>query len=215
MPINTLFTMKTLHLLINHFLTTTPVFGVIVSVIFLLVTFQNPFSTREPELPSGEQTLWIQPIAPEIVLINLQSAIQERNIENYIRCFGLVEDVRKNFTFVPEISVANNFQGIFLNWGIIEERNYMNHLFGLTPADSVSNLRLTDITEIQFGDSVSTTKEYDLFIAHTNLSAPVIVNGRMELNLRKGADALWFISSWSDFKTGNSPVWTLLKAEFK
>jgi len=190
-------------------------FGVVILVIFFLVSCQNPFETRNPEAPSGEQTSWIQPIAPEFVLANLQSAIKERNIENYIRCFGLVEEVRKNFTFVPEISVSNNFQGIFVNWGITEERNYMNHLFGLTPADSTSNLRFTDITEIQFGDSVSTTKEYDLFIAHINPSAPVIVNGRMVLNIRKGSDALWFISSWSDFKTSNSPVWTLLKAEFK
>jgi len=193
----------------------THVFGIIILVITFLVSCQNPFATRSPEAPSGEQSSFIQPIAPEIVIANLQSAIKEKNIENYIRCFGLNEDVRKNFTFVPEISVSNNFQGIFLNWGITEERNYMNNLFGITPQDSTSSLRFTDITEIQFGDSVSTTKEYDLFIAHTNSSAPVIVNGRMVLNIRKGSDALWFISSWSDFKTGTSPVWTLLKAEFK
>jgi len=190
-------------------------FGVVIWGMFLFVSCQNPFTTRDPEAPSGEQTSWIQPIAPEIVIANLQSSILERNIENYIRCFGLADDVRKNFTFVPEISVSNNFQGIFANWSISEERIYMNNLFGFTHADSTSNLRFTDITEIQFGDSVSTTKEYDLFIAHTNPTAPTIVNGRMVLNIRKGSDALWFISSWSDIKTGSSPVWTLLKAEFK
>jgi len=192
-----------------------PFYGIIIVILFFLVSCQNPFATRDPEDPSGEQTLWIQPIAPEIVITNLQSAIKERNIENYIRCFGLIDEVRKNFSFFPEISVANNFQGIFVNWGISEERIYMNNIFGLTHADSISSLRFTDITEIQFGDSVSTTKEYDLFIAHTNPSAPVIVNGRMVLNIRKGPDALWYISSWSDFKTSSSSVWTLLKATFK
>lgn len=189
--------------------------GIVVSLVAGNLFCNNPFATRDPEPPSGEQTSWVQPIAPEIVLTNLQSAIREKSVENYIRCFGLSDDVRRGFTFKPEISVANNYRGVFLNWSIDEERNYINNLFSFIPSDSLSVLFLTDVTEIQFGDSVITSKEYDLIVAHSNSSAPGSVSGRMELSLKKGSDALWFISRWADFKTSELPVWSLLKAQFK
>ena len=188
--------------------------GVAVSVFLCFMYCQNPFSTREPEQPSGQQAAWNQPVAHEIVLDNLRSAISEKNVENYIRCFGLTDAVRENFLFVPELSVANNYLGVFTNWSIIEERNYINHLFSLLSPDSVSSLILTNVTEFSYGDSVRTTGEYDLLITHTNPSAPKQVLGRMELKLRKDAGALWYISSWIDLKTGDFPVWSMIKAEF-
>ena len=188
--------------------------GSVIFVFLVTVSCGNPFSTREPELPSGLQTAWIQPVTPEIVFENLIAAFRERNVENYIRCFGLAEAVRQGFTFVPEISVANNYRGVFANWNIDEERNYINQLFNLLPADSSSSLLLTDVTEIPYGDSLRTTKEYDLLLGHKNPSVPNRLIGRMEISLRKGADALWFISYWADFKTGDFPVWSLLKAQF-
>ncbi len=190
------------------------VFKVIIVLCLTVFQCDNPFSTRNPELPSGEQTSFIPPVSPETVLANLQSSILERNIENYIKCFGLNEETRSNFVFIPEKSVANNYQGVFFNWTIIEERNYINRMFSVVPPDSISSLILQDVAETQFGDSLQTTKEYDLLVTHTDLSPPNQVVGRMDLSLRKDSNALWYISLWSDFKTEDLPVWSQLKAEF-
>jgi len=175
---------------------------------------RNPFGTREPEEPASLQATWFQPVSPELVLVNFTAAIEEKNVENYVRCFGADKAVQAGFRFVPERSVANNYQGVFANWSITEERNYINHLFSVLPADSLSSLILSEVTEFQQSDSVRTTKDYDLLLSHTNPSAPRRVIGRMEVTLRKGADALWYISYWADYKTGDTPVWSLLKAEF-
>ncbi|MFC1728694.1 hypothetical protein ACFL6I_00020 [candidate division KSB1 bacterium] len=179
-----------------------------------LSTCANPFSTREPEPPSNAQAAWIQPVSPEIVFDNFEAAIREKNVENYLRCFGASESVRAGFRFVPELSIANNYQDLFVDWNITRERNYINNLFTLLPSDSVSSLILTPVTESQFGDSVRAAKDYDLFIAHTKTSVNRQLIGRMDVTLRKGADALWYISYWADFKTGEFHVWSKLKAEF-
>lgn len=188
--------------------------NIIVALLVFAFSCQNPFTTRDPEPPGGPQATWIQPVSPEDVFKNFKAAIRERNVENYLRCFGSTEVLRQGFIFVPEISVANNYQGVFADWGIVEERNYINHLFNLLPPDSVSSLRLTDVSESQYGDSVQTTKEYDLLVAHKNPTAPKEIIGRMDLSLRKGPDALWYIAYWADLKTGDYSVWSLLKAEF-
>ncbi|KPK89534.1 hypothetical protein AMJ80_09665 [bacterium SM23_31] len=189
-------------------------YNIAAALLIFVFSCRNPFATREPEPPAGQQATWVQPVSPEDVFENFKAAIKERNVENYLRCFGTTETVREGFIFVPEISVANNYQEVFTDWGIVEERNYINHLFNLLPADSVSSLILTDVSEFQYGDSVRTTKEYDLVAAHKNPTAPKEIIGRMDLSLRKGPNALWYIAYWADFKTADYPVWSLLKAEF-
>ncbi len=186
--------------------------GFLISLFFL--TCQNPFSTRDPEEPENSQSTWFQPVSPEIVLDNLAAAIREKNVDNYMRCFGSTEMLRSGFWFVPEISVANNYQSVFINWNSENERNYVNNLFGQMPVDSVSSLILTDNSEFQYGDSIRTSKDYDLFIAHSNPSVPRQLNGRLDLTVRKGPDALWYISFWADYKIDDRPVWSILKAEF-
>lgn len=175
---------------------------------------QNPFTTREPEPPADTRSTWYQPVSPELIIDNFIAAVQEKSVENYIRCFGAEQDVRSGFRFVPEQSVANNYQGVFAAWTIIEERNYINNLFGQIPPDSISSLILTDVTETLFSDSVRTTKDYNLTVHHTDPTVARYVAGRMELTLRKGADAFWYIASWADFKMGDDPVWSILKAKF-
>ncbi len=102
---------------------------------------------------------------------------------------------------------------MFQDWTIFEERNYINRIFSLVPDDSISSLILQDANETQFGDSLKTTKGYDLLIAHTDPAPPIQVAGRMELSMRKDPNALWYISYWADFKTEDSPVWSQMKAE--
>lgn len=175
---------------------------------------KNPFSTREPEPPSTNQTSWIQPVSYELLLENFKDAIRERNIDNYIKCFGSNDQERSRFIFVPELSIANNYQGLFTTWSISAERNYINHIFNQTPTDSVSSLILFDVTEFLDIDSVRVTKDYELLFAHTNQPAPRLTSGRMDLTIKKGPNSLWYITYWADYKTGDAPVWSVLKAEF-
>lgn len=183
-------------------------------IVFGSIFCQNPFATRDPEEPVTSQTSWIQPVSPETVLDNLVDAIREKSVDNYIRCFGGTESVRAQFQFIPEISVSNHYQGVFTGWNIFHERNYLNHLFGQLPQDSLSSLILNDVTEFHYGDSVSTMKDYELHVSHTNQAVASFVTGRLEMTLKKGQDALWYISYWADFRIGEGPVWSILKAEF-
>ncbi|MFQ5772135.1 MAG: hypothetical protein ACE5HX_16480, partial [bacterium] len=85
-------------------------------IFFTIIGCANPFSTRAPEPPEQNSSNFITPSTPEIVFVNLQIAIQERNVENYIRSFVDTTRSDKRFTFVPDQGVAATNPGVFLNW---------------------------------------------------------------------------------------------------
>ena len=175
---------------------------------------QDIFSTRDPEPPESVRTTFVQPVSPEVVLENFIAAIRERNAENYIRCFGSSEEKRGGFQFVPERTVAENYQDRFAGWNVSSERAYITNLFAQIPDDSLSTLLLSDVADFQYADSVRLTKDYSLSVGHVIPGIIRTASGRMDISLKKGDDALWYISYWADFRTTGRSVWSVLKAEF-
>ena len=76
---------------------------VIIAVLCIIqIRCDNPFATREPETPSGTQSSFISPVAPETVFESLKSSLLEKNVENYIKYFGINEETRIHFLFEPK-----------------------------------------------------------------------------------------------------------------
>jgi len=183
-------------------------------VILMSYNCENPFSTRSPEEPDSGSITWKQPAYPEIVIENMENSISNKNIENYLRCFGLSEETKRKFNFKPEPSVFENYPNLFLTWNIEKERNYITNIFSLIPDDSLHSLNFTDIDEYIFPDSSRYIKYYDLILHHTNPSLPKHFKGRIDVSLNKDMNGSWFISYWEDIKTEDTPVWSILKASF-
>src|SRR5512145_2681132 len=126
--------------------------------ILLAITFsilcacENPFVTRVPEPPEGSGSRWIPPFSAEIVIENLRNTISDRNGENYLRCFSDSSRVSRRFQFIPEITVANNNPGAFVNWSLAQERDYFSQLRAAVPGDSICSLRLDSLQISLFGD---------------------------------------------------------------
>jgi len=188
--------------------------GLLFLVILTSYNCENPFSTRSPEKPDTGSITWKQPAYPEIVLENMANAVENKNIENYLKCFGLSEETQRIFTFKPEPGVFENFHNVFINWNIEKERNYITNIFSLTPEDSLRALQFTDIDEYIFPDSSRFIKYYILSLHHTDTSLPQNYKGRMDISLNKDINGAWYISYWEDIKTEDTPVWSLLKASF-
>ncbi|MFQ5866051.1 MAG: hypothetical protein ACE5IW_12560, partial [bacterium] len=86
-----------------------------VATLFLTIisACANPFATREPEPPEQNASNFITPSTPEIVFINLRVAIEDRNVENYIRSFVDSTRSQRRFTFIPDQGVAATQPGTF------------------------------------------------------------------------------------------------------
>jgi hypothetical protein len=186
-------------------------------ILLAVAACKNPFSTREPEPPTGTGSRWIPPFTAEIVLENLRNAIADRNVENYLRCLSDSLRSSSQFRFVPEPAVANTNPGVFVGWGIGQEERYFSQLRDALPPDSARSLRLDSLQTITFSDSAIFLSSYDLQVRHLrqNIGDPGRVRGELRFWLIKDQlSGEWSINRWADFATGPSQTWSALKAAF-
>ena len=177
---------------------------------------KTPFSTRDPESPNSNQSSWIQPTSPSYVMTNLRNAIAEKNITNYMRCLADTSLSSKQFRFVAEATGANANPGLFLRWGIEEERNYLNQLILFLPKDSTSQVSLSSLKEDTFPDSAILIQDYRLITKYKCEAGecPKVMSGQAEFRLIRNTEDFWYIHRWSDYATGDEPSWSALKAKF-
>jgi hypothetical protein len=173
----------------------------------------NPFSIRNAEEPVNPSSSWTPPHSAEEVLTNLIKAIEERNIENYMRC--LIDSSNSNavFRFDPDPILAVEYASVFSDWNDQKEKVVMNLAFSKVPTDSLSKLVFTeDIKEISTPDSVVFIKKYRLELHHTDVSLPVEYRGQVEFWLTEDRQGWWAIYRWIDNSISDYRSWSYLKA---
>ena len=191
--------------------------SLIIGIIFIIYC-KNPFATREAEQPSTDQSSWRFPTDPVIVLENMKSAFQEKNVENYMKC---LVDSSVLFKFIPDAYEASNNPGIFERWDLSYEQTYINKIFTSIPDDSTRTLIFsTDFTRNDFPDSVQIRIDYTLDLHHVvSESYPKQGKGEADLwfNRRSG---IWVITRWEDNETKIDSAstrlssWSTFKASF-
>src|SRR3990172_972100 len=140
----------------------------ILALILLLLTTacESPFTTREPEKPETNYSNYSNPSSPQIVFINMQNAIIERNAENYIRSFIDSTRSAKRFEFIPDQAVAAAQPGTFDFWSLENERQYLVQMFQATPADSTIRLVFDVVERTETSDNATFIQNYTLVVRH-------------------------------------------------
>ena len=188
------------------------------SIVLILSACKSPFSTREPEDPNAKQSTWIQPTAPEYVLVNLRNALSEKNSTNYLRCLADTSSSGQQFRYTADPAVANTHPSLFENWNKLSETNFINQLFLFLPPDSTVQLTLTPSQSTGIGDNnrITLVQTYQLAVKHScsETECPRRMSGQCELILFRNNESLWSIVEWTDQSTGESPTWSQLRAYF-
>ena len=176
-----------------------------------LCTCDSLFSTREPEPPINPQSSWEPPLSPDQVLVNMQNALFERNLENFNRCLADPQNQRF-FVFVPDQEVANNYPTVFPDWTREDERRVMQQVFSIVHADSALFLSFPEtVSEIITSDTAVYIRRYHLEIHHSQPTPPVVYEGQTEFWLAD-VNGEWSIYRWTDFAVAEFSPWSLLKA---
>jgi hypothetical protein len=151
------------------------------------------------------------------VFINLQIAVREKNVENYIRCFVDTTRSRQRFTFVADQRAAANHPGVFQLWELQDERRYLTRLFQALPADSARGLRFIEENRNEGATQASFRLNYEISVRHTRggEGIPAIYRGLSNFMLEKNQTGDWAIYRWEDFTNGVDPSWSELKALFQ
>jgi hypothetical protein len=178
----------------------------------------NPFSTRTVEKPDADKNsdTFDQPTRSEVVLSNLQHAVNEKNVSNYMSCF-IDTSLIPSFTyrFKPDESIPTE---PFHNWSLEDEENYLRNVF-----NKFSTVHLDYIDQISFTpissaiDSVQTAPfTYQLTVT-AGQSILLLYSGVARMKLVKNSNSLWAIYYWEDTRDAenNTNTWSLLKADYR
>ncbi len=178
---------------------------------------ENPFSTRKAEPPDTRNpSTFVPPTNPEFVFINLEFAVLERNVENYIRSFVDSTRSQERFNFVPDQGVEAVNPGTFINWNLERERRYLSQVLQDTPADSVRNLSFEVESSSETSRTATFTQNYELIFKHTlGGNIPSEFRGQSKFWLERNDTGDWAIYRWEDFTNGVDPSWSELKALFQ
>ena len=182
-------------------------------ILVFYVACKSLFSTREPESPVDPRSNWNPPLSADQVFLNLQNAIYDRHVENYIRCLVNPSYSHRNYQFEADAEIHETYSEIFLSWDISKEEAVIQQAFSLVPADSTCVLSfIENVREIVVSDSAIVVKKYKLELHHIQSTLPIIYEGQVEWWLAPDQRGEWSIYHWIDNGISGLPSWSLLKA---
>lgn len=169
------------------------------------------FTEREPKKPE-ENTNWVSPTEPSILLENLKKAFTTLDVNNYRRCF-LVE----RFSFRADPTIMANNLGLFSAWNWDNENQYINNLSrASTPVNSSNQFVFSNSRTINYStDSLEFTADYEAAIYHQDTSfKSVNFSGLLSFQLKRNRQNEWQIVQWQDNKTKTTACISELKQHF-
>jgi hypothetical protein len=172
------------------------------------------FEPRSPEAPTQSSQTFLPATDPLIVISNLQNAIEQKSVPNYIQCLADPLAGVTMFLFVPSSEGTALYASLFRNWSTAEEQAYFQNLTTRTTPTSISKLDLTEKTRSLAADSAVLEYDYTLTFENTAAGFPSRASGNVQFALQRSSSNIWTIYRWTDFKTTNDISWSLFKGKF-
>ena len=169
------------------------------------------FNERSPKKPE-ENTDWISPTEPSILLENLKKSVTTLNFNNYTRCLQT-----SLFEFKADPTISANNLGLFSNWTWDTETQFFNNLSQAAKPISLNNsLTFTNTRFINISsDSLEVTSDYTLSIYHQDMNYQTVTfSGLLSFQMKRNRQNEWQIVRWQDNKTKSIPCWTDLRQHF-
>jgi hypothetical protein len=164
-------------------------------------------------LPVTSRSTFVPPTSPELVYINLQYAIIEKDKDNYMKCFVDTNYSLRKYTFEPDV-VSGIQYPIFRFWNLSNEKSYFNKLLSLTDPASASNLFFSN-DKFTYGDTAFYDADYLLHFDHQQSNVAKSLKGKIRLIFSSDSRNLWSIHRWIDIQSISSDTtWSVLKANF-
>jgi hypothetical protein len=81
--------------------------AVILMVLYVAVSIYS-CQLRDAEAPVTSRTTFVPPTSPDLVMVNLQFSVIEKDINNYMACFVDTSYSTKRYTYVPDVDSISN-----------------------------------------------------------------------------------------------------------
>lgn len=194
----------------ENFKYTTLIFCLIILTVFIFESCK----LRDAEDPVSSRSTFIPPTSPDLVLVNLQYSVIEKDINNYMSCITDSNYSSRRFSYTADVTSQIQYP-IFRTWGLNNEKSYYNNLISLTDPNSNSNLFFTNQTLNIFSDTAVCDAEYLLRVDHQKPNVAKTLKGKVRFVLSSDSRNLWSIHNWTDIKANaTDTTWSILKANF-
>ena len=169
---------------------------------------------RDVEPPVTSRNTFVPPTSPDLVMVNLQFSVIEKDVNNYMQCFVDTSYSTRRYTYIPDI-VSQSQYPIFRFWNITNEKTYFASLLSLTDPAATSNLFFSNSTLNSFGDTAFFDADYLLHVDHQKTNVAKTLKGKIRLIIGSDSRNLWSIHRWIDIKADNADTtWSVLRANF-
>jgi hypothetical protein len=174
----------------------------------------NIFETRTPESPSQSGFQYLPRTFPGNVILNLRTAVGQKDVAGYMACISSPTNSQQTFTFVPSADAAEIYAAVLRDWTYQQEQAYFENLVARRrQPQSFSNLAMFPKDSVVGSDTRTYSYDYILTFEHTEPSFTQAVRGSVQLTL-VNENSQWTISHWVDLKTTNELTWSSFKGKF-
>lgn len=179
-------------------------------IIGMLLGLTACFNIRPVEPPSSSASSWVSPTDYQILLVNLQTAITQGEVQNYLRCFN-----QDSLQFSPAANLINNNENVWQNWSIQDEQAYIENVIADLSVSSGNSLSLaeTDLQDVT-ADSLKYVGDYLLRMNHSDTSLTKVFQGQIQLMIKLNRFNEWEIHRWTDIEIFPDSSWSELKLRY-
>lgn len=174
-------------------------FIIITAAVFIVVSCNNPFSTRKAQDPGDVTGAPIKPAtSPENVLYNLKASFESMSIQDYLDIFS------EDFVFNPDREDSVMYLEDFRDgWGFEKERTYAENFLQINVTSYLEFF--TDLYEYKAGEgmfdyiySIMVFPATDSTKVDETINNKYMVKGHAWLYLRENDDGQWKIYKWTE-----------------
>jgi hypothetical protein len=217
--------LKKSYIAINHYLKSTinykGGFKIFLPAIFILLNIAgcNLFSTRNPASPDSNNSKFVPPTSPLIVVSNFNNAVIENNVDDFIYCLSdSATQSTRAYHFFPASDALSRYPSLFDNWTINSERRSFTSMVGSLIDGTTTDMKtFNSKLEINSTDSAVYTADYIINLKHNQKTIPTKCSGTFRLTIVPKSDGQWCIQNWYDIKYQNDTIpdsWSIIKAQF-
>jgi hypothetical protein len=186
----------------------------VVALFLILSAGCGLFGPRDPEPPNQSSLNYLPPTEPSIVVTNLVSAIDQKNVQNYVSCFSDPSKGGRPYVFIPSAEGSSQYGSALSGWTVAQEQAYFQNLVAKSPSTAFSSLALSSKDSLVTSDSVVYGYHYVFTFEHSDPGFPKLSQGDLQFTIAPDKNNFWSISRWVDFKTGTDITWSSFKGKF-
>ncbi len=186
----------------------------LILILIAIAALLNSCALRDDETPTISRNTFVPPTSPDLVMVNLQFSIIEKDVNNYMSCFVDSNYSTRSYSYVPDV-ISQIQYPIFQNWKLSNEKTYFTSLLSLMNESATSNVFFSNPVLNTLSDTAVYDADYLLRADHQKTNVAKTLKGKIRLILSADSRNLWSIHKWIDFQSMNSDTtWSVLKANF-